>query len=79
MSLPRRAALIIAQAHPTPLSTSMACVGQFRAQAPHSMQPDGFASWACFSPSAKTAWGQTWVHRLQLMHRSGWYTRVFSR
>ena len=79
MSLPRRAAWIIAQAHPTPLYTSIACVGQFRAHAPHSMHCDGRPSCACFSPSAKTAWGQTWVQRLQLMHRSGWYTRVFSR
>ena len=79
MSLPRRAALIIAQAQPTPLCTSMACVGQLRAQAPHSMHSDGRARTACFSPSAKTLWGHTWVHRRQLMQSSGRYTRVFSR
>ena len=71
MSLPLRAAWIIAHAHPTPLWTSIACVGQFRAHAPHSMHSDGCASSACASPSAKTAWGQTWVQRWQLMHRSG--------
>jgi len=71
ISFPRRAALIIAQAQPTPLCTSIAWVGQLRAHAPHSMQSDGRASSARFSPSAKTEWGQTCVQRLQLMHRSG--------
>jgi len=38
------AALIIAHAHPTPLWTSIAFTGQFKAQAPHSMHAAGRAS-----------------------------------
>jgi hypothetical protein len=34
---PRSAALIMAAAQPTPLSTTMALTGQLSAQAPHSM------------------------------------------
>jgi len=79
MSLPRRAAPIIAQAHPTPLSTSIACTGQFRAHAPHSMQASGLTHSTRRSPAAKTPWGQTSVHRRQLKQRSGWYLSVFSR
>ncbi len=71
MSLPLMAALIIAQAHPTPLCTSIAWTGQLRAQAPHSMHRVLWTSTAVFSPSIKTPWGQTWLHRRQLMHRSG--------
>jgi hypothetical protein len=41
ISLPLRAALIIAHAHPTPLWTSIACTGQLSAHAPHSMQDAG--------------------------------------
>ncbi len=40
MSFPRRAALIIAHAQPTPLWTAIAWTGQLRAHAPHSMQAD---------------------------------------
>jgi hypothetical protein len=78
MSFPRMAAPIIAHAQPTPLSTSMACTGQFFAHAPHSMQARGFASMARSVPSAKTRWGQTCVQRRQLMHFSGKYRSVFS-
>jgi len=53
MSLPLRAAPIIAHAHPTPLFTSIAWTGQFRAQAPHSMHADGFKSSARSFPSPK--------------------------
>jgi hypothetical protein len=44
ISLPIRAALIIAHAHPTPLWTSIACTGQLSAHAPHSMQDAGRTS-----------------------------------
>jgi hypothetical protein len=78
MSFPRRAALIIAHAHPTPLWTSIAWTGQFRAHAPHSMQAAGQLSWTVAVPGKKTAWGQTWRQRVQLMHRPGRNTRVVS-
>jgi hypothetical protein len=78
MSFPRSAALIIAHAQPTPLSTSMAPAGQFFAQAPHSIQARGFTSSARLFPSVKTRWGQTCVQRRQLMHFSGKYRSVFS-
>jgi len=71
MSFPRTAALIIAHAQPTPLCTAIAWTGQFRAQAPHSMHAAGRTRSARSAPSAKTPWGQTCVHRRQLMHRSG--------
>jgi hypothetical protein len=44
----------MAAAHPTPLSTSIATVGQFRKQAPHSMQASFFTNIAASSPGAKT-------------------------
>ena len=68
---PLSAAEIMAQAHPTPLCTSIACTGQFRAQAPHSMHASGRARIARSSPSSNTACGQTCVQRLQLKQRSG--------
>jgi hypothetical protein len=55
MSFPLMAALIIAHAQPTPLWTVIACTGQLRAHAPHSMQEAGFASSTWSFPSAKTA------------------------
>lgn len=78
MSFPRRAALIIAHAHPTPLCTSIARTGQLRAQAPHSMQEAGSTRSTWSFPSAKTACGHTCVQRLQLMHRPGSYFRLVS-
>jgi hypothetical protein len=71
MGFPRKAAPIMAAAHPTPLSTEMANVGQLRWQAPHSIHASGFARWAALSPGAKTAWGQTVEHIPQLMQLSG--------
>jgi hypothetical protein len=47
--------LIIAMAQPTPLSTSIALVGQLTMQAPHSMHLSGDAIRAFFSPASKTA------------------------
>jgi hypothetical protein len=79
ISLPRSAALIIAQAHPTPLCTVIACTGQLRAQAPHSMQETGAASTAVSLPGMKTPCGQTLLHIPQLMQRSGSYRSVFTR
>ena len=78
ISFPRKAALIIAQAHPTPLCTSIACTGQLRAQAPHSIQASGRVRFTCSFPSVKTPLGQTCVQRLQLMHRSGSNVRLVS-
>lgn len=71
ISLPLSAARIIAHAQPTPLCTSIAWAGQFRAHAPHSIHAAGCMSSACSFPSAKTPWGQTCVHRRQLIHFSG--------
>ena len=77
--LPVRADRIRAAAHPTPLCTSIAPGGQFRAQAPHSMQRSGAPSTALSVPSRKTPCGQTSVQRRQLIHRSGKNTRVLFR
>ena len=46
----RSHSLIIPEAQPTPESTAIAFTGQFRAQAPHSMQ-SSFAMMAAFFPS----------------------------
>jgi hypothetical protein len=48
-----------AAAHPTPTRTSMAETGQFRAQAPHSMQSPRSCIRALPALISKTACGQT--------------------
>jgi hypothetical protein len=50
--------LIIAAAHPTPALTVTAFTGQFKAQAPHSMQAS-FVIRALPSDTSKTLCGQT--------------------
>lgn len=45
----------MAEAQPTPLSTTMAPVGQFLWQAPHSMQASGRTRLAEQQPGTKTA------------------------
>ena len=52
-------------AHPTPLSTSMAPVGQFRWQAPHSMHASPRATRAVAPSMANTPCGHTIAHRPQ--------------
>jgi len=76
---PLTAASIIADAHPTPLSTFIAFVGQLSWQAPHSIQAFGFANLATLPPGLNTLWGHTMLHMPQLMHNSGSYSRVFER
>lgn len=66
----------MAEAQPTPLSTSIASVGQFFWHAPHSMQSDGLASVATSSPSSNTPCGHTIEHKPQLMQRLGSYCNV---
>ncbi len=68
----------MAAAHPTPLSTAMAAVGQLSWQAPHSIQASGRASWATRSFIANTPCGQTAAHISQPMQRSGSYRSVFT-
>jgi hypothetical protein len=75
--LPRSAASIMADAQPTPLSTKMACAGQFFMQAPHSIQFAGRANLALVSPTSNTPCGQTMLHIPQLIQASGSYTSVF--
>jgi len=53
--LPVKAALNMAAAQPTPLSTVIAPVGQFSAQAPHSMHSDGRESLALRPEAVNTA------------------------
>jgi hypothetical protein len=65
---PVRAARIMAAAHPTPLSTVIAPVGQLSWQAPHSMHASGRTSWARRLFMANTAWGQTMTHSSQPIH-----------
>lgn len=68
---PRSAALIIAAAQPTPLSTLSAPVGQLSWHAPHSMQASALTICtrrvSCV-PGAKTPCGHTVLHIPQLMH-----------
>jgi hypothetical protein len=73
---PRRAALIMAAAQPTPLSTVIAPVGQLSWQAPHSMHASGRTRSATAPSGAKTPCGQTMLHMPQLMHKPGSYSRV---
>jgi hypothetical protein len=75
-SVPFRAARIIAYAHPTPLSTEMAPVGQLSWHAPHSIHERGSTNRATFSFGENTPWGQTILHIPQLIHSSGSYSRV---
>ena len=75
---PFKAARIIAVAHPTPLLTKIAPVGQFNWQAPHSMHRCGAAKLTKLLFRSKTAWGQTVVHILQLLHNSVLNLSVFT-
>ena len=79
ISFPLSAAMNMAVAQPTPLSTDKAPVAQFCRQAPHSMQADGWAIFTIFPLGSNTPWGQTWIHILQPLQSSGERTRVFSR
>jgi hypothetical protein len=74
---PLTAASIIADAHPTPLSTFIAFVGQLSWQAPHSIHAPGFTNCATFPSGLNTPWGHTVLHMPQLMHNFGSYFRVF--
>jgi hypothetical protein len=66
-----------AAAHPTPDCTKIAAVGQFRLQAPHSMQASRFLILARPEPfMAITAWGHTSMHRPQPIHLSSWIFSV---
>jgi hypothetical protein len=53
---------IIPAAHPTPELTKIACTGQFRAHAPHSMQESRLMIRAFFPESSKTLCGHTFIH-----------------
>ena len=76
--LPVRAAWIIAAAHPTPLSTVIASVGQLSWQAPHSIHASGRTSLAKRPFIAKTPCGQTMLHIAQPVHSSWSYCSVLS-
>ncbi len=75
--LPLNAEAIMAAAHPTPLSTVIAPVGQLSWQAPHSIQFSGCARLTTPLFRAKTAWRQTALHILQLLHNSWLNLSVF--
>ena len=62
--------LIIPEAQPTPASTRMAVVGQFRAQAPHSIQASRSLRVAFLFAMVNTWCGQTSRHRPQPMQAS---------
>lgn len=64
------AALITAVAQPTPALTVTAATGQFRAQAPHSMQLSLSTILALPLSTAKTACGHTVTHIPQPVHFS---------
>ena len=66
----------MAVAHPTPLSTFMAPLGQLRWQAPHSIQASALARMAYFFPSLNTPCGQTMLHMPQFIQSEGVYARV---
>src|SRR5512136_2836606 len=66
----------MAAAHPTPLSTVMAPVGQLSWQAPHSMHAVGWTSWTALPSGANTPCGHTAMHIPQLAHNSGSYLSV---
>jgi hypothetical protein len=74
--LPVRAAYIIAAAHPTPLSTFTAPVGQLSWHAPHSIQLPGRTRDTTPFALSKTACGQTAEQNLQLLHNSRLNCRV---
>ena len=76
--LPVRAAWIIAAAHPTPLSTVTASVGQLSWQAPHSIHASGRTSLAKRPFIANTPCGQTMLHIAQPVHSSWSYRSVLS-
>lgn len=73
---PLMAALIIADAQPTPLSTLMAEEGQLTWQAPHSMHFSGRERRTFPSPLWNTRCGHTSRHLPQLTHLPGKKTRV---
>src|SRR5450830_911715 len=67
----RSHSLIIPEAQPTPASTVMALTGQFRAQAPHSIQASRSVMEVFFSVIENTWCGQTSRQRPQPM-QVGW-------
>jgi hypothetical protein len=71
-----RAELMTAAAHPTPAFTAMAFVGQFWAQAPHSMHASRLTIWTFPLGRFKTSWGQTVTHIPQPTHFSSETLRV---
>jgi len=73
---PRNAALIIAAAQPTPLSTCSAPTGQLIWHAPHSMHASGRTMRTIFSPVINTPCGQTALHTPQLTHLSALNAKV---
>ncbi len=75
-SFPLKAAMIMAAAHPTPLSTAIAPEGQLIWQAPHSMHRSARTIRTLPSPCANTRCGQTFRHMPQLMHRPGLKAKV---
>jgi hypothetical protein len=74
---PLTAAIIIAEAHPAPLFTCIAFVGQLSWQAPHSMHASGFTNRAVFLSGLNTLWGHIVLHIPQLLLKSGSNFRVF--
>jgi hypothetical protein len=75
-SLPVNSPFKIAAAHPTPFLTSIAPKGQFRAQAPHSMQRSRSMILTLPPDSAKTLCGHTAAHMPQFVHFSSSCRRV---
>jgi hypothetical protein len=71
-----KAVLMTAAAQPTPASTVTASVGQFLAQAPHSMQASRCSIFAWLSFMLKTAWGQTTRHIPHPTHFSSSSSKV---
>ncbi len=69
-SLPVIMPLMIAAAHPTPLSTRIAPNAQLVMQAPHSIHLSLSTMTAVLSFIDKTPWGQTSMHVPQPMHLS---------
>lgn len=75
-SVPRSAPLMTAVAQPTPDWTKMASVGQFMAQAPHSIQASRSTITARRFSMTKTACGHTSTHIPQPLHFPASNSRV---
>jgi hypothetical protein len=68
--VPLRNPLITAVAHPTPVFTAMAPIGQFFSQAPHSMHKSRLMILAFLWSIKKTSCGHTFSHIPQPVHFS---------